>query len=170
MRIDNFLSPTQGPCLYTALLKLACVGDVWSRYLFSFKAIIHIIWLLFINFGNYTHFLKSRNCNSGSIRCRSQPIWKEQKQHIITCCHPLWMCPVPWRMRLMLALQHGGLNLFHIYSANNRAWLDHFDIIFIMSSLTWKRSNKNNNEIIQIMQIITFSASVFVLKTIFWKM
>jgi hypothetical protein len=57
-----------------------------------------------------------------SIHCRNEPLWQERKQHIITPHRrPRSMCPVPWRMRLMQAQQHGRSGFV---SANQRTWLE----------------------------------------------
>ena len=55
-----------------------------------------------------------------SVHCRNQPLWQEQKQHIITRRHP--KSHVQWRMQRMHAVQH---RLFgSCISINQRAWLD----------------------------------------------
>ena len=57
-----------------------------------------------------------------SIHGINEPLWQEQNQDIIICRQALSMCPVPWRMRLLMqALQHrqSGCIL-----ANQCTWLD----------------------------------------------
>ncbi len=53
-----------------------------------------------------------------SIHCINEPLWQERKQDIMIRCKPRSMCPVPWRMRLLMPCGISTLDVFQ------PAWLD----------------------------------------------